>query len=350
MDDRRSLTRSAGLFAVAFVATLILLAGLLLGLRGPSREGGAASGSATPSAGAGVPSSPPASASAAASPGRPSSEPVPGASSPPPSGDPVIVGAGDIGDCTTDDDEATAALIDDIPGTVFTAGDNAYPEGTSEQYRDCYEPTWGRFKDRTRPAPGNHDHRTKGAAGYLAYFGDAAVNGDGQPWYSFDLGAWHVVVLDSECEDVGGCAAGDPQGRWLAADLAASTAACTLAIWHVPRFSSGFHGNDRSVAPFWDALYAAGADVIVNGHDHDYERFAPQDPSGSEDRERGIREFVAGTGGTDLRKFEETARNSELRATVSHGVLELTLHARGYDWKFVPTTGRFSDSGSAACH
>jgi hypothetical protein len=339
---RRSLARNAGLGALAFVATLILLAGVALGVGGPSPGGSAQS----PAASAGQSETP------AASPGGPTpttaSSPAPASPSAAPPA--VLVGAGDIGDCNTEDDTATAALLDDIPGTVFTAGDNAYPDGSFARYKSCFEPTWGRHKERIRPMPGNHEYNTKGAKGYLEYFGDAAVNADGDPWYSYDLGAWHIVVLDSECEETKDCGRDSPQGNWLTADLAASQSTCTLAMWHVPRFSSGFHGNDKDLDGFWRILYDAGADVIVNGHDHDYERFAPQDPDAVEDRDRGIRAFVVGTGGTKLRPFEELAANSELRASVIHGVLKFTLHSATYDWEFIPTTGDFSDSGSARCH
>jgi hypothetical protein len=263
-------------------------------------------------------------------------------------GDPVLVGAGDIADCGLVDDSATAALIEAIPGTVFTAGDDAYPSGTAQQFRDCYDPTWGAFRDRTHPAPGNHDWETSGLAGYLGYFGTAAAP-KGTSWYAYDLGTWHIVVLDSDCSSVGGCAADSPQGRWLAADLQASKATCTLAIWHHPRFSSGEHGNDGDVAPFWRALYDAGADVVINGHDHDYERFAPQDPDGRADP-RGIREFVVGTGGAALRTFPNDPANSELRVATEHGVIRLVLHKTSYEWSFIPTTGGLTDAGSAPCH
>ena len=266
-----------------------------------------------------------------------------------PSTDAVLVGAGDIATCGADADSATAALVKGIAGAVFTAGDNAYENGSSKDFHDCYDPTWGAFKDRTRPSAGNHDWQTKDLSGYLGYFGAAAAP-NGTSWYSYDLGAWHVIVLDSDCSNVGGCGAESPQGRWLAADLKGSTSLCTLAIWHHPRFSSGFHGNDGSVEPFWRALYAAGADLIVNGHDHDYERFAPQDPAGGEDRARGIREFVVGTGGAELRPFVIGRAHSELRASGSYGIIRLDLHQGSYDWRFIPTDGTFSDSGTAPCH
>jgi hypothetical protein len=346
MEDRRGVARSTSLAAIAFVATLVLLVGLVLGVRGTSPtssdEATAPIVSAGPSDVAGAPTPTPTPAV--------TSQATPSASASSGGADPVLVGAGDIGDCNTDDDEATAKLLDDIPGTVFAAGDNAYPDGSKAKYKECYEPTWGRHKDRTRPVPGNHDYMTKRARGYLDYFGAAAVNADGDPWYSYDLGAWHIVALDSECEESSDCGPDSTEGRWLKADLAASNAKCTLAMWHVPRFSSGFHGNNKDLDGFWRVLYDAGADVIVNGHDHDYERFAPQDPDAKEDRVKGIREFVAGTGGTKLRVFEKFAANSQVRAAVTHGVLKFTLHATSYDWQFIPSSGDFSDAGSAACH
>lgn len=347
--------RQVALGAVAFLATIILLVGLsqVVG-RQPTGtsdlpSSSAAVSTASPSASRAAPSVTPAAPSVtpAASPSG-SGAPASASASPAPV-DGVLVGAGDIGDCDTTDDTATAALVDGIKGTVFTAGDNAYPEGRAQDFQGCYDSTWGPFKDRTRPAPGNHDWLTKGLKGYLDYFGKAAAP-DGTPWYSYDLGAWHIVVLDSMCGETGGCGKGSAQGRWLAADLAASQARCTLAIWHAPRFSSGDHGNYGGVASFWDALYAADADLVVNGHDHDYERFAPQDPDGHEDRARGIREFVVGTGGAELRPFKQPKPNSELRAAVTHGVLKLVLHRNSYDWTFIPTVGDFADSGSGPCH
>jgi hypothetical protein len=335
MTDTPGPARQVALAVVGFLATLILLFGLI-NVVGRSAVSGV--GVASPSPAVVRPSGSDASAGSSAP------SPVPS-----PSGDPVLVGAGDIADCALDGDSATAALLDSIGGTVFTAGDNAYPDGTIDQFRDCYAPTWGRHLSRTRPAPGNHDRNTRDLAGYLAYFGTAAAP-DGVPWYSYDLGTWHVVVLDSNCGAAGGCGLDSAQGRWLVGDLAASAASCTIAIWHHPRFSSGEHGDDRDVGPFWQALYDAGAEIVINGHDHDYERFAPQDPSGREDRARGIREFVVGTGGAALRDFQGTAANSELRLSVTFGVLRLVLHEGTYDWSFIPTSGDVTDGGSGRCH
>jgi acid phosphatase type 7 len=269
------------------------------------------------------------------------------------SGDPVLVGAGDIASC---DDlagaEATAKLIDKIPGTVFAAGDLAYPDGSDEQFAKCYGPTWGRFKDRTRPAPGNHEYHKSGASGYARYFGAAAGDPD-KGYYSYELGTWHIVVLNSECAEVGGCEAASAQGKWLREDLAEHAVPCTLAYFHKPLFSSGDrHGSDPEMKPLWDTLYGAGADVILNGHDHDYERFAPQDPKGHADAKHGIREFVVGSGGKNShRKMGEALANSEVRNDDTFGVLKLTLHAAGYDWEFVPEAGKtFTDAGSGSCH
>jgi hypothetical protein len=266
---------------------------------------------------------------------------------------PVLVGAGDVASC---DDlagaEATAKLIEKIPGTVFVAGDLAYPDGSEEQFARCYDPTWGRFKDRTRPAPGNHEYHSGAATAYSRYFGTAA--GDPKKgYYSYDLGTWHIIVLNSECADVGGCDAASPQAVWLKQDLLDHNATCTLAYWHKPLFSSGkAHGNDPEIKPFWEILYAANVDVVINGHDHDYERFALQDPDGKVDTSRGIREFVVGSGGKNShRSFGQPNPNSEIRNADTFGVLKVTLHAKGYSWEFVPEAGKtFTDSGSGFCH
>jgi Calcineurin-like phosphoesterase len=264
---------------------------------------------------------------------------------------PVLVGAGDIADCANlSGAEATAKLLESIPGTVMAIGDLAYPDGTQANF-DCYDKTWGRVKSRTRPAVGNHEFHSTGATYYFRYFGSAA--GDpAKGYFSYDLGTWHIVVLNSECEAIGGCDQGSKQEQWLRADLSAHPSACKLAYFHKPLFSSGgAHGDAPAFKPFWQALYEAHADIIVNGHDHDYERFAPQNPDGEADP-RGIREFVAGTGGKNHRPFQATPdKNSEVRNADTFGVLKLTLHPRGYDWVFVPEAGKtFTGSGTGTCH
>jgi len=261
----------------------------------------------------------------------------------------VLVGAGDIAACARSEDEATAALLDGIDGIVFTTGDNVYDAGSDDTYASCYGPSWGAQLDRTRPAIGNHDVETDAGDAYFRYFGHAAGT-PGEGWYSYQAGAWHVVVLNSNCNLVG-CEAGSPQRAWLAADLAASDAACALAYWHHPRFSSGPHGDDPRVGPFWDALYDAGADLVLVGHDHLYERFAPQDPSGSSDPQRGLRQITVGTGGKDLYDIEHAPANSELIINDRYGVLELTLTDGAYAWRFLATPdAAVLDSGSATCH
>ena len=264
--------------------------------------------------------------------------------------DPVLVGAGDIASCSASGDSATAALIDRIPGTVFTAGDAAYPSGTTAQFANCYDPTWGRFKWRTRPVPGNHEYVSSGAAPYFAYFGSAAGTA-GQGWYAYDLGTWRIYGLNSNCAPVGGCGPGSAQEAWLRADLAANPRACVAAVWHHPLFSSGAHGGTASVRPLWAALYEAGADVVINGHEHDYERFAPQRPDGTADAGSGIRAFVIGTGGAELRPFSTVRANSQVRKAGVLGILKLELMATGYAWRFVPVSGKtWTDGGSATCH
>lgn len=262
----------------------------------------------------------------------------------------VLVGAGDIADCTNlSGAEATAKLLEQTPGTVMAVGDLAYPDGTQENFA-CYNKTWGRVKDRTRPAAGNHEFHSAGATYYFQYFGKVAGDAD-KGYYSYELGAWHIVVLNSECEVVA-CQAGSAQEKWLRSDLTAHPAACTLAYFHKPLFSSGgAHGNYLDVKPLWQALYDGNADVVVSGHDHDYERFAPQTPDALPDSQRGIREFVAGTGGKNHRPFGDPHPNSEVRNADAFGVLKLTLHANGYDWQFIPEAGKtFTDSGSGTCH
>jgi hypothetical protein len=277
-----------------------------------------------------------------------SASPAPSASSP--EEPTVLVGAGDIADCGRSEDESTATLLDAIDGTVIAIGDLVYPAGNDATYAECYGSSWGRHLDRTRPAVGNHDAQDDGGAAYFRYFGDRAGT-PGEGWYAYEAGAWHVIVLNSNCELVGGCGAGSPQDDWLLADLAAGDAACTLAYWHHPRFSSGPHGGDPRVAPFWQALYDADADLVLAGHDHIYERFAPQDPNGQTDAARGIRQLTAGTGGKDLYAFEHQPANSELAINDRFGVLELTLTDDAYAWRFVAAPdASVLDSGSGSCH
>jgi hypothetical protein len=264
-------------------------------------------------------------------------------------GSPVLLAAGDIASCDSAADEATAALLDRRFGSIVTLGDNAYRSGSLAEFRRCYGPSWGRQKARTRPALGNHEYRTHGAAGHFAYYG-AAAGDPATGWYGFDLGRWRVVVLNSNCDEIGGCTRGSPQGRWLEAELAAHPRHCALAVWHHPRFSSGGkHGSSEATRDLYAIFHAHGGDVILSGHDHDYERFAPQDSSGDADPS-GPRQFVVGTGGADLRRMGEIQPNSEAHADDAHGILALTLHEASYDWEFVPAAGRsYVDAGSASC-
>ena len=270
----------------------------------------------------------------------------------------LFVGAGDIAGCSSTGDELTANLLDGIPGTVFTIGDNVYENGTSTEYVNCYHPTWGRHKARTKPAPGNHEYNTANATGYFDYFA-AAAGEPGKGYYSYDLGDWHIIVLNSSGGTAGtnvSMSAGSAQGQWLSADLAASNKLCTLAYWHHPLYSSvagsGSGGvTDSRRRPAWDTLYAHGADVVLGGHRHIYERQAPQKPDGTQDAAFGIRGFVVGTGGISHINPTNVTANSEVRNGDTYGVLKLWLYSDGYAWKFVPVAGMtFSDSGAAACH
>jgi 3',5'-cyclic AMP phosphodiesterase CpdA len=265
------------------------------------------------------------------------------------SGPEIFAGAGDIAICGGNA-EATARQLDGIGGTVFALGDNAYPSGARADFQNCYEPTWGRHKDRTRPTPGNHDYGTPGAVPYFDYFGPNA-GPFGLGYYSFDLGAWHVISLNSNIPENGSA-----QIAWLRADLAQSSSArCTLAYWHHPVFSSGPNGttpgeaNIRSyVRDLFRILYEANADLVLAGHDHMYERFAPQDAEGRFDATHGIREFVVGTGGVPLYDVQMLRPNSEVRLK-AHGVLKLTLSGDRYQWEFLAVSGA-GDSGQGSCH
>lgn len=258
----------------------------------------------------------------------------------------VLVGAGDIANCDMlGGARATAALLDKIEGTIFTLGDHAYPGGTAKQLKDCYEPTWGRHKARTRPTLGNHDVTTERGRPYFEYFGDNA-GPSGRGYYSYDLGAWHIISLNGTAV----VDARSPQATWLREDLASHATDCVLAYWHMPLFSSGPHGGTPEMKEVWKILYEAGADVVVNSHDHLYERFAPLGLNGKPDPERGIRMFLAGTGGAGVYKLKKIAPNSEAHDNTTYGVLKFTLSKGHYAWEFIPMAGqKFTDSGSAAC-
>ena len=291
-------------------------------------------------------------------------------------GDPVIAAAGDYGcdplnasynnlngslNGAQCQQKATSnLLVNGNFSAVLALGDQHYC-GSLPEYQQAYDPTWGRVKSITHPIPGNHEYLTDGgstpatgcdssnagAAGYFNYFGSAAGT-PGQGWYSFDIGAWHLIALNSNCSDAGGCIPTSPQGLWLAADLAAHPSQCILAYWHIPLFSSGGRASQNSYW-LWKQLYAAHADLVLDGHDHIYERFDPQDASGVADP-NGMREFIVGTGGANHTSIATVAANSVVRNATTFGVLALTLHAGSYDWNFEPAAGSFTDSGSASCH
>jgi hypothetical protein len=278
---------------------------------------------------------------------------VPPVAPPPPSrgGDPVAAVAGDIanGDAAAGRTAQTVQSIN--PDVVLTAGDNAYPNGSLDDFNRFYAPTWGAFRAKTRPAVGNHEYQTPGAAGYFDYFNGVGrpsgpAGAPGQGYYSFDLGSWHFVALNNYVD----MTAGSPQVQWLRADLAATTRPCIAAYMHAPRWtSSAVHVGNPATGPIVDALYAARADVLLTGHNHQYERFGRQNPGGAADPE-GIREFVVGTGGAPFYPFNAPQPNSQVRDSSSHGVLQLNLHPNSYDWDFRPSDGAFTDSGTTACH
>jgi acid phosphatase type 7 len=260
----------------------------------------------------------------------------------------VLVGAGDIARCPAGQAEATARLLDEIPGAVFTLGDNAYDVGSPEEFANCYHLSWGRHKERTFPAVGNHEYLTPGASGYFEYFGAVAGDPD-KGYYSYNLGTWHVVVINSMCPS--GCHAGSAQEQWLREDLAAHPTQCTLAYWHYPLFSTGTWGGYVEMRPLWQALYEAGTEVILNGHEHFYERFPLLNPDGVRDPDRGIRQFIVGTGGNGFHDFvPDVPPTSELRYSHTYGVMKFTLRTSSYDWEFIPVAGQtFRDTGSDSC-
>jgi hypothetical protein len=280
--------------------------------------------------------------------------PRPSAGESPTTGDvAVLVGAGDIADCERHEDSLTADLLETIPGTVFTLGDNAYPDGSISDFEKCYGPAWGRqgIKERTRPAVGDNEYDTPGAAGYFTYFGDAA----GDPatgYYAYDAESWRVYVLNSECGSVGGCGEGSAQEAWLLQDLAAEPRDCVLAMWHDPYFSSGPSGGGSSATRnLWRVLSEAGAELVLSGHDHIYERFDAQTGDGHADPERGMVQFVVGTGGGDPDRIQTVAPNSLVRKRGVYGVLRLELGPGAYDFEFISVAGpQFTDRGSGECH
>jgi acid phosphatase type 7 len=258
----------------------------------------------------------------------------------------TLIAAGDIGCATSSGGQSTARLAQRLSGTVVTLGDNAYPNGTSADYRRCYTPGWGRVLARTQPSPGNHDYHVSGARGYFDYFGARAGPAQ-RGYYGYDLGAWHIVSLDSEIN----ASATSPQAIWLKQDLASHHSRCSLAYWHRPLFTSGrIHPPALTMRPLFSLLYNAGAEIVLSGHNHQYERFAPQSPAG-QGVSRGVRQFVVGTGGASLYPFGAPAVNSQLRYNRDYGVLKLTLYSNSYRWQFIAgADGKVIDAGTAACH
>ncbi len=266
----------------------------------------------------------------------------------------TLVGAGDIASCSQNNDSATARLLGRIPGTVYTLGDNVYPYGVTEKFRDCYDPTWGKYKRRTKPTAGNHEYfnenfDTTVAGPYFDYFG-ARAGARGKGYYSYDRGSWHIVALNSNCNKVGGCGRRSAQGRWLRRDLANNPTDCTLAYFHHPLYASGTGSDTPEVKPFWKILYNQGAEVVLSGHAHRYERFRPITPGGARSP-KGIRQFIVGTGGEPGgEQFGPNDPNMQVMKRNTPGVLKLTLRVDSYAWKFVPVAGEtFTDSGTDPC-
>ena len=253
----------------------------------------------------------------------------------------VLVGAGDISSCDNNNDEATAKLLDNIPGAVFVLGDNVYVDGTYSEFTDCYQPTWGRHKNRTKPVPGNHEYFTPKAAGYFQYFNAVP------PYYAYDLGEWRIYALNSEI-DVSSTGA---QVQWLKNDLTINPRFCVLAYWHRPLWSSRYEdGSDSTYETLWKTLHDAGADLVINGHIHNYERFKEMNAEGLA-TSPGLREIVVGTGGVSLDGYVTSLPTTEVRNASTYGVLKLILGPTNYSWQFVPVAGEtFNDSGSTNCH
>ncbi len=266
---------------------------------------------------------------------------------PVPAGATRVLAAGDIGECGGAAGE-TAEILEAVPGPFLALGDIAYPKGAPQDYTDCYDPDYGQFRDRTSPVPGNHDYMTDDGRPYFDYFGDAAGTPE-QSWYSQDIGGWHLVHLNSNCEFVGGCDEKSPQYRWLVDDLARAQPRCLAATWHHPRYSSSEYGDNEDVSPLYRAMVAAGGDFVLNGHAHFYERY-PRMSDANTASESGMREFIVGTGGANLYEFAEVNPSSEVRWNQGHGVLQLDLKPDGYDWRFIATDPAIVvDSGTDTC-
>lgn len=261
----------------------------------------------------------------------------------------IFIGAGDVAFCDSNGDQLTGRILDRFPGTIYLLGDASNDTGRPEEYTNCLDPAWGRFKPRMKPAIGNHDYMTDNGKNFFDYFG--AIAGEaGKGYYSYDLGAWHIIVLNSQCGS-SDCAAGSPQEKWLRKDLAAHPSQCTLAYWHAPPFSSGIDANEPRTLPLYDDLFEANVDVLLAGHQHHYERFIAQDADAVPLPERGIREFIVGTGGawTDPVRVPPLP-NSQVIFTDTFGVLKLQLYPGWYTWQFIPVPGKpRSDWGSDAC-
>ena len=260
----------------------------------------------------------------------------------------IVLAAGDIASCGSDRDEATAALLEPA-ATILALGDLVHDKGSAQEFADCYQPSWGPYKAFTRPTPGEHEYIEPSARAYFEAFGGAAGSPD-EGWYSFEVGSWHVIALNSNCDFIGGCRAGSAQNQWMLRDLAAHPTRCTLAYWHHPRFSST-SGGAVQLQALWDGLFRAGVDVVLAGHEHNYERFAALNDRGQPDPDRGMRQFVVGTGGFGLSAFGRPVTGSEVRDNTTFGVLRLELGDGTYDWQFISVDGRrVVDSGSDRCH
>jgi hypothetical protein len=254
----------------------------------------------------------------------------------------ILLAVGDVAGCPERyKDELTADLVADLPGTIALLGDVVYEDGKRWEFNQCYDPSWGRVLSRSRPAPGNHEYRAEQAGPYYQYFGSRA-GPSRKGYYSYTLGAWRIYALNSERLIA-------EQEAWLKAHLAANPSKCILAYWHKPLYTSGPHPNELTVRPLFDALYRAGAEVVLSGHSHNYERFAPQDADGNF-KSRGTRQFVVGTGGAQLKGFVTIQPNSKLRYVAGYGVLRMNLSPGKYSWNFLPVPGAPpADSGWANC-